>query len=163
MNSIDTERLATSHEYAGFGVRFFATIIDALILMLITYPLLYLIYGTYYSQSDEIFMGFADFLLSCALPFVGTIAFWMYKSATPGKLSLKLTVVDAKTGGKLTLQQSIIRYIGYIISALPLFLGYLWVAFDPKKQALHDKLAGSVVIRPKDSGVSEVIFSSENT
>ena len=61
-------------------------------------------------------------------------------------MSLKLAVVDAKTGSKLTLQQSIIRYIGYIISALPLFLGYLWVAFDPKKQALHDKLAGTVVI-----------------
>jgi uncharacterized RDD family membrane protein YckC len=162
MNSTDTDRSATSHEYAGFGVRFFASIIDTLILMLITYPLLYLIYGSYYWDSDEVFLGFADFVLSCALPIAGTIAFWMYKSATPGKMSLKLAVVDAKTGGKPTLQQSIIRYIGYIISALPLLLGYIWVIFDPKKQALHDKLAGTVVIRPKDSGVSDVIFSNEN-
>ena len=130
--------------------------------MLITYPLLYLIYGTYYSQSDEIFMGFADFLLSCALPFAGTIAFWMYKSATPGKMSLKQAVVDANTGGKLTVQQSVIRYIGCIISALPLLLEYSWVAFDPKKQALHDKLAGSVVIRSEDSGISDVIFSNKS-
>jgi uncharacterized RDD family membrane protein YckC len=37
------------------------------------------------------------------------------------------------------------------------------VIFDPKKQALQDKLAGTVVIRPKDSGVSDVTFPSENT
>ncbi|PIP08224.1 MAG: hypothetical protein COX51_04865, partial [Syntrophobacteraceae bacterium CG23_combo_of_CG06-09_8_20_14_all_50_8] len=39
-----------------------------------------------------------------------------------------------------------LRWIGYFISALPLYIGFLWVAFDGKKQGWHDKLAGTVVI-----------------
>ncbi|WP_052010123.1 MULTISPECIES: RDD family protein [unclassified Alteromonas] len=162
MNTIDMERLEATQEYAGFGVRLLATIIDTLILLLVTTPLLYAIYGGYYWESDEVILGFADFLISFVLPFVGTVAFWVHKSATPGKMSLKLIVVDAKTGDKPTVQQSIIRYIGYIISTLPLLLGYLWVIWDPKKQALHDKLAGTVVLRPKNKGVDDVAFSGEN-
>jgi len=61
----------------------------------------------------------------------------------------KATIVDAKTGGKPTLKQWIIRYLGYFVSLIPFGLGYFWVAFDKKKQGFHDKLAKTVVIQPK--------------
>ena len=43
----------------------------------------------------------------------------------------------------------VLRYIGDYIAMLPLFLGILWVAWDPRKQGWHDKIAGTVVIRSR--------------
>jgi len=58
--------------------------------------------------------------------------------------------VDARTLQPLSLRQAIIRALAYILSALPLYLGFVWAAFDKRKQALHDKVAGSVVIQVID-------------
>ena len=62
-------------------------------------------------------------------------------------MATKLTIVDADTGGKPSNGQFIIRYIGYYLAILPLFLGIIWVGIDKRKQGLHDKLAGTVVLR----------------
>ena len=62
-------------------------------------------------------------------------------------MAISAQVVDARTGGRLSLGQSVLRYFGYFVSTIPFGLGLLWVAFDPKKQAWHDKIAGTVVIR----------------
>jgi uncharacterized RDD family membrane protein YckC len=51
----------------------------------------------------------ADFLINYVLPFVATILFWLYKSATPGKMVLNIKVVDVDTGEKLSVGQSIGR------------------------------------------------------
>ena len=75
------------------------------------------------------------------------IWFWRRFLATPEKMATHLEVVDAKTGSKMSVAQSIGRYFAYIISALPLCLGFIWVGIDNKKQGWHDKLAGTVVIR----------------
>jgi uncharacterized RDD family membrane protein YckC len=48
------------------------------------------------------------------MPFVATILFWLYKSATPGKMVLNIKVVDVDTGEKLSVGQSIGRYFAYI-------------------------------------------------
>jgi uncharacterized RDD family membrane protein YckC len=86
-------------------------------------------------------------LLNYILPAFAVIIFWVYKSATPGKMATKLTIVDAATGGKPSMGQFIGRYLGYFVSMLPLFLGIIWVGIDKRKQGWHDKLAGTVVIR----------------
>jgi uncharacterized RDD family membrane protein YckC len=67
-------------------------------------------------------------------------------------------IVDAKTGGKPTTQQLVVRYLGYFVSTIPLGLGLLWVAFDPRKQGWHDKMAGTVVVRPRNRGPAAVSF-----
>ena len=133
--------------YAGFWIRLVASFIDGILLIVITLPILYFTYGkAYFAVDAPAVMGYVDIIVSWFLPIVATLLFWIYRAGTPGKLILKLAVVDADTGKNLTVPQSIIRYITYIISALPLFLGYFWVAWDEKKQAWHDKLARSVVI-----------------
>ena len=86
-----------------------------------------------------------DFLISWLLPAIAVIIFWICKSATPGKLITK--IIDQKSGGKLSIVQSLVRYFSYYISILPLFLGIIWVAFDKKKQGWHDKIAGTVVVK----------------
>ena len=80
-------------------------------------------------------------------PFIATISFWVYKQATPGKMTIKVKIVDAKTGGKPTLQQFIIRFLGYFVAVLPLGLGIVWVAWDSRKQGWHDKMAGTLVVK----------------
>jgi uncharacterized RDD family membrane protein YckC len=62
-------------------------------------------------------------------------------------MAIRARIVDARTGQAPTTRQDLIRYFGYLLSVMPLGLGYLWVAFDPRKQGFHDKLAGTVVVR----------------
>ncbi|HGF7539172.1 TPA: RDD family protein, partial [Vibrio cholerae] len=88
--------------------------------------------------------------LSWVFPIIAIITFWIYRQATPGKIAICAKIVDAKTGAQPTLQQYIVRYLGYIVATIPLGLGILWVAWDPRKQGWHDKLAGTVVINTKD-------------
>jgi len=69
-----------------------------------------------------------------------------YNGATLGKMALRLKVV--KTEGELDWVTIILREtIGKFVSGIILGIGYLMVAWDPKKQALHDKIAGTYVIR----------------
>jgi uncharacterized RDD family membrane protein YckC len=42
------------------------------------------------------------------------------------------------------------RFLAYFVSIIPSFLGFLWIAFDKRKQGWHDKLAGTVVIHDED-------------
>ncbi len=138
-------------EYAGFWIRAGAAIIDTILILIITLPILTAIYGTDYWVNESFVQGFWDVLFNYILPAIAVIIFWVYKSATPGKMATKLTIVDAKTGGTPSTGQFIGRYLGYYVSMLPLFLGIIWVGIDKRKQGWHDKLAGTVVIRSNKS------------
>lgn len=138
-------------EWAGFWVRVGASLIDTILLLLIITPLLTSIYGVTYWLNDAWVKGVWDFVLSYLFPAVAALVFWIYKSATPGKMALGLTIVDARTGARPSTGQFIGRYLGYYVSAIPLCLGFIWVAFDRRKQGWHDKLAGTVVIRSRQS------------
>ncbi|MEY4560899.1 MAG: hypothetical protein RLZZ618_176 [Pseudomonadota bacterium] len=135
--------------YAGFWSRTLASLIDTLWMSAILVPVLVSIYGWAYFDGTKtsVFAGPADILLTYVAPAVAVVAFWIYRQATPGKSALGLKVVDATTGGPLSPKQAILRYIGYYVSTIPLFIGILWVAFDERKQGWHDKIAGTVVIK----------------
>jgi hypothetical protein len=49
-------------------------------------------------------------------------------------------------GTQLSVGRALLRYIGYIVSASLLSIGFLWAAFDLKRQGWHDKLAGTLVV-----------------
>ena len=139
----------TGCKYIGFWLRSLATFIDIIILTLITTPLLVTIYGWAYFESGKLIKGPMDILVSWVLPTVAVILLWIYKSATPGKMIISAQIVDAKTGRQPSGVQFTIRYFAYIISTLPIFMGFVMIAFDEKKQAWHDKVAGTVVVRSK--------------
>lgn len=86
--------------------------------------------------------------------------FWRLWQATPGKALLSLRVVDADTGKTLSVGQAAARYVCYILSMLPAGLGFIWVAFDRRKQGWHDKIAQTVVVRATDRGPERVRFGS---
>ena len=148
-------------EYAGFWIRVWAAIIDSILILLITVPFLLIIYGVQYLESENFIKGPLDFLISWVLPAIAVITFWVYKSATPGKMAISAKIVDAQTGVKPSTGQFVGRYLAYFISGLPLGLGVIWVAFDKRKQAWHDKLAGTVVVRRKNIGPEKVKFGNK--
>lgn len=137
-------------EYAGFWLRTAASIVDTILVMIVTYPILIGIYGWAYFDSDRLIAGPADVLLSVVFPAIAVIWFWAARQATPGKMAISARIVDAKTGGVPSTGQLIGRYLGYFVSIVPLFLGILWVGLDRRKQGWHDKLAGTVVVRNRD-------------
>ena len=102
-----------------------------------------------------------NFLISWVLPTIAVITFWVYKAATPGKMAISSKIVDAQTGDQPSTGQFVGRYFAYFVSVLPLGLGIFWVAFDKKKQGWHDKLAGTVVVRKKNSGPEPVAFENK--
>lgn len=135
--------------YMGFWARVAASILDNILILLLTIPLLFAIYGQSVILSENGAQGPLNILISYVLPAVLIIMFWQYKQATPGKMIFNAKIVDAKTGEKPTAGQWAIRYIGYIPSAIVLGLGFLWVVWDKKKQGWHDKMAGTVVVYQK--------------
>jgi|TARA_Y100001001_G_scaffold15046_1_gene13281 uncharacterized RDD family membrane protein YckC len=136
-------------KYVGFWKRTVAVLVDTFLIILVTLPILIWVYGIEYLNNEHMEKGSFDFIINYVFPTIAVILLWKYYQATPGKMIFKATIVDAKTGGKPTLKQWIIRYLGYFVSLLPFGLGYFWVAFDKKKQSFHDKLANTLVIQPK--------------
>lgn len=153
---MDSENL----EYVGFWARAGAALIDTVLIGIITWPLLTLVYGSEYWSGTALIHGPIDFLISWVFPAVAVIIFWAMKQATPGKMAVSATIVDARTGGKPSTGQLVGRYFAYFLALLPLGLGYIWVAFDSRKQGWHDKLAGTVVVRPKVRGPRHVEFQN---
>jgi uncharacterized RDD family membrane protein YckC len=155
----------TQYEYAGFWARVGAALIDTILVACLTIPLMRLVYGSAYRESERLLLGPADFFISWLLPAIAVIVFWVARGATPGKMAISAQVVDARTGNKPSTGQSIGRYLGYYVSTIPLGLGLIWVGIDSKKQGWHDKLAGTVVIRRKGGAAQPVSFerSSKET
>lgn len=88
-----------------------------------------------------------------AIAFVGSgflfalysISMWLLVDKTLGQALLGLRVLRTD-GRSLTLGPAVRRILGYYISFLALFLGFLWVLIDDRRQGWHDKIADTVVI-----------------
>ena len=145
----NNESLPDNIEYAGFWLRVGAALVDTIIIIMVTLPLTYLVYGSAMLEKQGHVMGGWDFVINWLLPTVAVIVLWYCKGATPGKMVTAMKVVDEKTGLTPGLGQSVIRYFAYLVSMLPLFLGFFWIAVDKKKQGWHDKIAKTVVVKTK--------------
>ena len=133
-------------EYVGFWPRAGAALIDVILMIAFSWLILALIYGQSYWSSGGPVQGWVEFSHKWLLPAITVVMFWVLWQATPGKMMVSAKIVDAKTGGLPSTGQYIVRYFSYFLSGLPLGLGALWVAFDPRKQGWHDKLASTVVV-----------------
>ena len=140
-------------EYVGFWKRVVASLVDSILVILVTAPLGYFIFGSWYAAGGIGFKGLLDFLISAVLPAAAIIVFWAYRQATPGKMMFSARIVDADTGAAPRTGQLLLRYFGYYVSLLFFGLGFIWVGIDARKQGWHDKIAKTVVVRPRVSTV----------
>jgi len=119
-------------QYAESGPRFVAFLIDAILLGII---------GAIVGQSSD------SQAISILIGAAYYIYFWVKQEGqTLGKKAMKIKVVRAD-GKPMDWMTGGLRYIGYIVSGIPLLLGYIWILFDGKKQGWHDKIAGTYVVK----------------
>ena len=135
-------------EYVGFWMRFLGFIVDAILMQIVAVPLLILVYGWGYFASPAFLEGPFDAFMTWIFPALVIVSFWTAYGATPGKMMIGARIVDAAKGHPISVAQAVVRYFASMLSGAILFLGYIWVAFHPRKQAWHDLLAGTVVVRP---------------
>ncbi len=76
--------------------------------------------------------------------------FWARRGATPGMGVFGLRVVRDSDGGPISGGQAIMRLIGYWVSGLVFYLGYIWIFIDERKRGWHDLIAGTLVVHPID-------------
>lgn len=151
----------TGRRYGGFWRRCFAFIVDEIILYFVSLAL-FLVgllamglkgekVSRIISSPDHLMqgMGGAGLIYMAASVLAGMAYFiWFHGTLgrTPGKMLLGLRVIQA-SGDPMTPGVAFLRWVGYLISAIPFGLGFLWVALDRRKQGWHDKIAATLVIR----------------
>lgn len=134
--------------YAGFASRAVALIIDlaidALLLTIISVTIRLLQEAVRYSELTVALLNWLQITMSLTL-LIGYFIFgWMLAGQTVGMALMGVRVV--RTNGQyVTLWVAVRRLVGMLISSI-LFLGYLWVLVDDRRQGFHDKIAGTYVI-----------------
>jgi len=136
--------------YAGFWLRTLATVIDSIWLYGIIYTILWFLVGPDIFNLEAHYT-LTRFTFEWIIPLIVVMAFWITKSASPGKMLFQMRIVDAKSFQPVSPSRLLVRYLAYFISMLPLFFGCLWVAWDKKKQGWHDKIARTVIVRGKQA------------
>ena len=153
MNSQNLEPSAPLGEYGGFATRLVAFLIDRLIIFVFT--TITVLVANFLLDSlhigDELLWQYTRLVLG-AIVFIVNISFywgyflvfWVLSGQTPWKAPMGVRIVRTD-GERLHIGKAIIRVIGYWVSAI-LFLGYLWVLVDNRRQGFHDKMAGTYVV-----------------
>ena len=145
--------------YAGFWKRFVATVIDSIILSFASFflivPLVIVGFiGGASGDFEDPDMGyFAIFLgMYLLVMMVLFILQWLYhaimestKGATLGKMAMGIRVTDM-SGNPISFGRASGRYFAKIISSITFLIGYIMAGFTQQKQALHDIIAGCLVI-----------------
>ena len=155
----------TSYSYAGFWKRFAAMLIDNILLSIVYFliftPLLGLVGLGAASQEYEseaaaglLAALFGTYLVTAIVLIM--LAGWLYfalmesssRGATLGKLALGIRVTDLN-GSRISFGRATGRYFGKIVSGMILHIGFLMAGFTQQKQALHDIIAGCLVINSR--------------
>ncbi len=141
-------------EYAGFWRRLAAFLIDGFAIISIYWAIAtswMVASGAPVSRSLEGWYGpslFNDPLAPLIVPAgaVYFILFWKWRGQTPGKMILNIKVLKYD-GTHVTYSTAVLRYLGYIVCFLTLGIGFIILAFDERRQGLHDKMSFTVVVK----------------
>jgi len=131
----------------GLIIRATAFLIDVFVYSLITAPLGVFVFSLAAWIGVPIPLTLWDALILVVTPPLLTLYLWHRFSATPGKLALGMAIVDAKTGGKPSNKQLVIRLFAYLLSLAPFGLGFLWAVFRKDRRTWHDMLSSTKVLR----------------
>lgn len=146
-NGVKTKKVTV----VGFGPRLLATMIDGVMIGFLVFLLTFII--SFIGMMANLFNprqveGSLELLISLSVLSFSIfyyIGSWTKNGQTLGNMVVGLKVVGMD-GSRLTLGRALIRYFGYIINASLFSIGFLWAAFDSKRQGWHDKLAKTLVV-----------------
>jgi uncharacterized RDD family membrane protein YckC len=143
--------------YAGFWIRFLAYLIDSVIIGAVSVPLILLFVGASVAGHASESQDAAALAVLAMFPIFTAIFLgggWLYyallessaKQGTVGKMVLKLRVTDLN-GQRLGFGHATGRYFAKLINSFTFFIGWIMAGFTQKKQALHDIIAGTLVLK----------------
>ncbi|MFW6126311.1 MAG: RDD family protein [Chloroflexota bacterium] len=146
--------------YAGFWLRLGAYLVDLIVLAVIDYAIYFVPGFIYFAIAGQLGSDepAADALagvvlaLCTAASIAYPICFWWWRGQTPGKMAAGLKVVRVD-GSPLRWRDATLRFLGYVVSWLTLGLLFLWVPLDDRKRGVHDRMAGTCVVRLPRRGV----------
>ncbi len=141
--------LAGTIEYAGFWIRFGAKFIDGLIIGVVNIAVIMATAILGHLDSDPslaFFFVAVGNLLQIAVAAAYTTLFLGRYGATLGKMACNLKVVTAD-GGRVSYARALGRHFAEFLSAIILLVGYIMAAFDDQKQALHDRICNTRVVK----------------
>lgn len=140
--------------YAGFGPRFLAAIIDSLLLTALMIPfIIAIVIFMLRMQNGEpsplsMIVIAGSYLIISLVGLLYQLIFIGKKGATPGKKFMKLRVTFPDGSYPIGIGKAFLRLIGYMLSGAICYIGFLMIIFDKEQhRALHDRIAGTVVIR----------------
>lgn len=142
---------ARAGETAGFWIRLGAYFIDVLILMIPMWILMTIIGKILWSSLNSmalittISLGFNLLFMAASIAYI--VIGWSRFGTTVGKAILGLYVIDEQTGQPPTLGKAFLRLVGYMVSSIILYIGFLMIAFQDDRKGLHDKIAGTRVVK----------------
>jgi uncharacterized RDD family membrane protein YckC len=90
-------------------------------------------------ELERIFLALTPFLAGAYL-----VGFWTVLGQTPGKWLMGVKIAPV-AGGRLTFRRSCLRVLGYLLSALPVYLGFVWI-LGPRRRGWHDVIAHTEVV-----------------
>lgn len=141
-------------QYAGFVTRMVSFVIDRALVGLVAFLTFQSIDYLLGAFKINQLLGFWDMtwqgrtilvaVIYAFLTICYDIGFWLLAGQTPGKRVMGLRILRSD-GTRLRFGNALRREIGYVVSGI-LFLGYLWILFDNRRQGFHDKLAGTIVV-----------------
>ena len=141
---------------ASFGQRAGALLIDSAILTAVILVVFFILsaIGMAVANTGSTFGGILAALIALVvfvLALAAPVAYFGYMEGQPsgqtlGKRALNIRVVDFNTGGPLTVRSGMLRNLVKIYLSGILYLGYLWMLWDPQRQTWHDKLVSTTVV-----------------
>ena len=133
-------------DYASRWLRFFAWIIDGVVIAVVIFILW--LAGLVGADSVEDF-GASDGLVNALVTLVYYVAMTAAFGATLGKMALGMRVADAD-GNRPGFGAVVMReVVGKIVSALVILIGFFWILVDDRRQGWHDKIGGTFVVKAK--------------
>ena len=146
---LSTDAGEEDYEYVGFWARVLASILDNIWISIVLVILLLILAQFGVIKFDMTQTSGLEYTLQTVIPLVLIVSLWIKYASTPGKMAFGAKILDASNFQEVPPGRLVLRYVGYIVSLLPLGLGFLWVAFDSRKQGWHDKIAGTVVVKER--------------
>lgn len=174
-----SQNIASQYEYASFNRKIIAFGIDIVIIMFVLFPISSILTMIFFGPNDSplaamnkalaqtqsadtsMFMSYlwdtlssakyllVQFLIPLVLVSLYFVYFWSKMGASIGKLIMCCKIVDADTYLAITMKQALRRMAGHCLNVLTLGIGLFMADFTKRKQGLHDKLAGTVVVIKK--------------
>lgn len=135
--------------YAGFWIRLLALVIDGILLGIIFFigSRLFVKGIDYGNGNIVITEGQWWWAVWGIVSFLYYPVTWAWLGETIGHRVLGMEIRRVEDGRRPNAGQVVVRFLGFILSEIIIFIGFIIAAFDPRKQGLHDKLANTVVVR----------------